>query len=217
MKTSKDQADYAASIAVIGAAGRFPKAENLDQFWRNMCDGKESISFFTDEELLSSGVDPQLLRQPNYVKAMGIVKDADFFDAQFFGFTPREAQLIDPQQRMFLECAWEALEDAGYASDDPGMVGVYASSTLSTYLRNLLSHSEILGSSDVMQLVSGNDKDYVATRVSYKLNLRGPIVSVQSACSSSLVAIHLACRSLLTYECDMAVAGGVSLVVPLKQ
>jgi amino acid adenylation domain-containing protein len=217
MKTNKDQADYTASIAVIGKSGRFPKAENLNQFWRNMCDGKESISFFTDEELLSSGVDPDLLSRRNYVKAMGIVDGADLFDAQFFGFTPREAQLIDPQQRMFLECAWEALEDAGYASDDPGMVGVYASSTLSTYLRNLLSHSEILGSSDVMQLVSGNDKDYVATRVSYKLNLRGPSISVQSACSSSLVAIHLACRSLLTYECDMALAGGVSIGVPLKQ
>jgi iturin family lipopeptide synthetase A len=217
VKLSDHQAEYAASIAVIGKSGRFPKAENLDQFWRNLCDGKEAISFFTDEELLSSGVDPELLRRPNYVKAMGIVEGADLFDAQFFGFTPREAQMIDPQQRMFLECAWEALEDAGYASDDPGMVGVYASSTLSTYMRNLLSHPEILGSSDVMQLISGNDKDYVATRVSYKLNLRGPSVSVQSACSSSLVAIHMACRSLLTYECDMALAGGVSLGVPLKQ
>jgi amino acid adenylation domain-containing protein len=217
MKPNKQQAEYAASIAVIGKSGRFPKAENLSQFWQNLCDGKEAISFFTDEELLSSGVDPELLRRPNYVKAMGIVEDADLFDAQFFGFTPREAQLIDPQQRMFLECAWEALEDAGYASDDPGMVGVYASSTLSTYLRNLLSNSEILGSSDIMQLVSGNDKDYVATRVSYKLNLRGPSVCVQSACSSSLVAVHLACRSLLTYECDIALAGGVSLGVPLKQ
>jgi amino acid adenylation domain-containing protein len=217
MKPSEHQAEYAASIAVIGKSGRFPKAENLSQFWRNLCDGKEAISFFTDEELLSSGVDPELLRRPNYVKAMGIVEDADLFDAQFFGFTPREAQMIDPQQRMFLECAWEALEDAGYASDDPGLVGVYASSTLSTYMRNLLSNSEILGSSDIMQLVSGNDKDYVATRVSYKLNLRGPSVCVQSACSSSLVAVHVACRSLLTYECDIALAGGVSIGVPLKQ
>ena len=217
MKPSENQAGYAASIAVIGKSGRFPKAENLSRFWQNLCEGKEAISFFTDEELLSSGVDPDLLHRPNYVKAMGIVEDADLFDAQFFGFTPREAQMIDPQQRMFLECAWEALEDAGYASDDPGMVGVYASSTLSTYMRNLLSNSEILGSSDIMQLVSGNDKDYVATRVSYKLNLRGPSVCVQSACSSSLVAVHLACRSLLTYECDIALAGGVSIAVPLKQ
>jgi amino acid adenylation domain-containing protein len=217
MKLNKDQAEYAASIAVIGKSGRFPKAENLNQFWRNLCDGKEAISFFTDEELLSSGVDPDLLRRPNYVKAMGIVEDADLFDARFFGFTPREAQLIDPQQRIFLECAWEALEDAGYATDEPGLVGVYASTTMSTYMRNLLSNSEILGSSDIMQLVSGNDKDYVATRVSYKFNLRGPSVCVQSACSSSLVGIHMACRSLLTYECDIALAGGVSIGVPLKQ
>lgn len=217
MKINKNQPEYGAAIAVIGKSGRFPKAGNVEQFWQNLCDGKEAISRFTDEELLASGIDPQLLQQPNYVKAMGIVEDADFFDAQFFGFTPREAQLIDPQQRMFLECAWEALEDAGYATDDPGQVGVYASSTLSTYLRNLLSNSEILGSSDIMQLVSGNDKDYVATRVSYKLNLRGPSICVQSACSSSLVAIHLACRSLLTYECDIAMAGGVSIGVPLKQ
>jgi acyl transferase domain-containing protein len=202
MKPSDHQAEYAASIAIIGKSGRFPKAGNVKEFWENLSAGKESISFFTDEELLAAGVDPQLLRRPNYVKAMGVVEDADFFDAQFFGFTPREAQLIDPQQRMFLECAWEALEDAGYASDDPGMVGVYASSTMSTYIRNLLSNPEILGSSDIMQLVSGNDKDYVPTRVSYKLNLKGPSVCVQSACSSSLVAVHMACRSLLTYECD---------------
>jgi iturin family lipopeptide synthetase A len=217
MKLNEHQAEYAASIAVIGKSGHFPKAANLNQFWENLCNGKEAISFFSEEELLSSGVDPQLLRQPNYVKAMGIVEDADLFDAHFFGFTPREAQLIDPQQRMFLECAWEALEDAGYATDEPGLVGVYASTTMSTYIRNLLSNSEILGSSDIMQLVSGNDKDYVATRVSYKFNLRGPSVCVQSACSSSLVGIHMACRSLLTYECDIALAGGVSIGIPLKQ
>lgn len=217
MKISDRQAEYAASIAVIGKSGRFPKAGNLNQFWQNLCAGKESISWFTEEELLSAGVDPELLRRPNYVKALGIVEDPDLFDAQFFGYTPREAQMIDPQQRVFLECAWEALEDAGYASDDPGMVGVYASATMSTYMWNLLSNPEILGSSDVMQFMTGNDKDYVATRVSYKLNLRGPSVCVQSACSSSLLAAHLACRSLLTYECDVALAGGVSIGVPLKQ
>ncbi|HLJ26155.1 MAG TPA: amino acid adenylation domain-containing protein [Candidatus Angelobacter sp.] len=217
MKINSSQPEYAASIAVIGKSGRFPKAGNLNQFWENLCAGKECISFFTEEELLSAGVDTEMLRRPNYVKAMGIVEDPEFFDSQFFGYTPREAQMIDPQQRVFLECAWEALEDAGYASDDPGMVGVYASSTMSTYIRNLLANPEILGSSDIMQLVSGNDKDYVPTRVSYKLNLRGPSVCVQSACSSSLVAVHLACRSLLTYECDLALAGGVSIGVPLKQ
>ncbi len=216
MKLSDRQEEYAASVAVIGKSGRFPGAKNLIQFWQNLSAGKESISFFTEEELLSAGVDPEFLRQPNFVKALGILEDADLFDAQFFGFTPREAQLMDPQQRVFLECAFEALEDAGYASDDPGMVGVYASASISSYLMNLWANPEILGSSDVMQLISGNDKDHVATRVSYKLNLRGPSVCVQSACSSSLVAVHLACRSLLTYECDLVLAGGVSIAVPLK-
>jgi acyl transferase domain-containing protein/thioesterase domain-containing protein/acyl carrier protein len=211
-------AEYAASIAIIGKSGRFPGAGNLNQFWRNLCAGKESISFFTEEELLSAGVDPELLRNPNYVKARGVLEDADLFDAQFFGFAAREAQLIDPQQRVFLECAWEAIEDAGYASDDPGMIGVYASSSMSTYiLRNLWSNPGILNSSDILQILLGNDKDHVAMRVSYKLNLRGPSVCIQSACSSSLVAVHLACGSLLNYDCDLALAGGVSIGVPLKE
>ncbi len=217
MKINSSQPEYAASIAVVGKSGRFPKAGNLKQFWENLCAGRECISFFTEEELLSAGADAEMLRRPNYVKALGILEDPEFFDSQFFGYTPREAQMIDPQQRVFLECAWEAIEDAGYASDDPGAVAVYASSTMSTYIRNLLANPEILGSSDIMQIVSGNDKDYVSTRVSYKLNLKGPSVCVQCACSSSLVAVHLACRSLLTYECDLALAGGVSIGVPLKQ
>lgn len=217
MKINRSQPEYAASIAVIGKSGRFPKSGDLTQFWENLRDGKECISFFTEEELLSAGVDPEMLRRPNYVRALGALEDSDRFDARFFGYTPREAQMIDPQQRVFLECAWEALEDAGYAVEDLGMAGVYASATLSTYMWNLWSNPEVLGSSDVMQFMSGNDKDYVATRISYKLNLRGPSVCVQSACSSSLLAVHVACRSLLTYECDLALAGGVSIGVPLKE
>jgi amino acid adenylation domain-containing protein len=216
LKPSDLKKEYASSIAVIGKSGRFPGARNLNQFWQNLSEGKESISFFTDEELLSAGVDPDVLHSPNYVKARGVLDDADLFDAQFFGYTPREARLIDPQQRVFLECAWEALEDAGYASDDLGMVGVYASQGMSTYIWNLLNNPQILSSPDILEVWIGNDKDYVATRVSYKLNLRGPSVCVQSACSSSLLAAHLACRSLLTYECDIALAGGVSVGVPLK-
>ncbi len=217
MKLTNRQEEYVASIAVIGKSGRFSDARNLIQFWQNLCAGKESISFFTEEELVSAGVDPELLRRPNYVKAGGVLQDADLFDAQFFGFNPHEAQLIDPQHRVFLECSWEALEDAGYASDDPGMIGVFASSSISTYMRNLLSNPEILNSSDILQLMLGNDKDHVATRVSYKLNLKGPSVCIQSACSSSLVAVHFACRSLLTYDCDLALAGGVSIGVPFKE
>jgi amino acid adenylation domain-containing protein len=216
MKLTKNQQEYAASIAVIGKSGKFPGAGDVKQFWRNLCAGIESIAFFSDEELLSEGIAPELLRQPNYVKALGYLENADLFDAQFFGFTPQEARLLDPQHRVFLECAWEALEDAGYASDDPGMVGVYASSSMSRYMRNLWFNPEILKSSDSLQLLTGNDKDHVAMRVSYKLNLQGPSICIQSACSSSLVAVHLACRSLLTYECDMALAGGVSIGVPFK-
>ena len=216
MKLTKNQQEYAASIAVIGKSGKFPGAGDVKQFWRNLCAGVESIAFFSDEELLSEGIAPELLRQPNYVKALGYLENADLFDAQFFGFTPQEARLLDPQHRVFLECAWEALEDAGYASDDPGMVGVYASSSMSRYMRNLWFNPEILKSSDSLQLLTGNDKDHVAMRVSYKLNLQGPSICIQSACSSSLVAVHLACRSLLTYECDMALAGGVSIGVPFK-
>jgi amino acid adenylation domain-containing protein len=217
VKLSDRQAEYAASIAVIGRAGRFPGSANLTEFWHNLCAGREGIRFFTEEELLSAGADPELVRRPNYVKAMGVLENADLFDAHFFGYNPREAESIDPQQRVFLEVAWEALEDAGYATDEPGVIGVYASASISTYMQNLWRNAEVLGSSDVMQFLSGNDKDHVAMRVSYKFNLRGPSVCVQSACSSSLVAVHLACRSLLTYECDVAMAGGVSIGVPLKE
>jgi len=216
VKLTNREEEYAASIAIIGKSGRFPGAGNLIQFWRNLCAGTESISFFTEKELLSQGVDPELLRRPNYVKALGALADADLFDAQFFGLTPHEALLIDPQHRVFLECAWEALEDAGYASDDPGMIGVYASSSMSRYMGNLWFNPEILNSSDPLQILTGNDKDHIAMRVSYKLNLKGPSVCVQSACSSSLVAVHMACRSLMTYECDIALAGGVSIGVPFK-
>jgi amino acid adenylation domain-containing protein len=215
VKLNKEE--YAASIAVIGKSGRFPQAKNVDEFWQNLCAGREGITFFTEEELLAAGVELELLRRPNYVKALGYLDGADLFDAQFFGYTPREAQMLDPQQRVFLECAWEALEDAGYASDDPGVVGVYASSIMSSYVRNLLTNAEILESADMMQVLSGNDKDHVPARVSYKFNLKGPSISVQTACSSSLVAVHLACCALQTYECDMALAGGVSIAVPFKE
>ncbi|HEV2962449.1 MAG TPA: amino acid adenylation domain-containing protein [Candidatus Angelobacter sp.] len=215
MKLNKEE--YAASIAVIGKSGRFPQARNVDEFWQNLSAGREGITFFTEEELLSAGIEPEILRRPNYVRALGYLDGADLFDAQFFGYTPREAQMLDPQQRVFLECAWEALEDAGYASDDPGVAGVYASSIMSSYVRNLLTNAEILQSADMMQVLGGNDKDHVPTRVSYKFNLKGPSISVQTACSSSLVAVHLACRGLLTYECDLALAGGVSIAVPFKE
>ena len=200
-------------------AGRFPGAKNLEQFWQNLCDGVESIKFFTDEELLAKGGDARLLDDPNYVKAEAVLDDIEMFDASFFGFTPREASLIDPQHRLFLETAWEALEDAGYAAGErKHRTGVYAGESINSYLiSNLYPNRELMESAGGFQVVINNDRDYLATHIAYKLNLTGPALSVQTACSTSLVAVHLACQGLLNRECDMALAGGVSVGVPHGQ
>jgi acyl transferase domain-containing protein len=203
-------------VAVVGLAGRYPGARSVDELWRNLQSGVESISHFTPGEL-AAHVDPSLLADPRYVRAKGVLPDADLFDATFFGFTPREAEQMDPQHRVFLECAWEALEDAGCDPQRAGnRVGVYAGSGANAYLIfNLLPHRELAAASGVLQLLLLNDRDFLATRTSYKLGLMGPSVAVQSACSTSLVAIHLACQALLTGECDVALAGGVSVSTPL--
>ncbi|HET9711144.1 MAG TPA: type I polyketide synthase, partial [Pyrinomonadaceae bacterium] len=206
-------------IAVIGMAGRFPGAKNLEQFWQNLCDGVESINFFTDEELLARGGDARLLDDPNYVKAEAVLDDIEMFDASFFGYTPREASLIDPQHRLFLEHAWEALENAGYAAGERNLrTGVYAGESVNSYLiSNLYPNRELMDSAGGFQVIINNDRDYLATHIAYKLNLTGPALSVQTACSTSLVAVHLACQGLLNRECDMALAGGVSVGVPHGQ
>ncbi|MDZ8184108.1 MAG: beta-ketoacyl synthase N-terminal-like domain-containing protein [Nostoc sp. ChiSLP02] len=199
-------------IAIIGLTGRFPGAKNLDEFWHNLQNGVESISFFSDEELLASGVDAALLTNPNYVKANAVLEDVELFDAAFFGFNPRDAEMTDPQHRIFLECAWEALEKAGYNSETyNGTIGVFAGANLSGYLLNIYLNQNIRNSTDERQIVIAGDKDYLATRTSYKLNLTGPSYTVQTACSTSLVAVHLACQSLLNGECDMALVGGISI------
>ncbi|BAY73753.1 beta-ketoacyl synthase [Nostoc linckia NIES-25] len=204
-------------IAIIGLTGRFPGAKNLEEFWHNLQNGVESISFFSDEELLASGVDSALISNPNYVKANAILEDAELFDAAFFGFNPRDAEMTDPQHRIFLECAWEALENAGYNSETyNGSIGVFAGSNLSGYLLNIYFNQNIRNSIDEHQLTIAADKDYLATRTSYKLNLTGPSYAVQTACSSSLVAVHLACQSLLNGECDIALVGGVSISASRK-
>jgi phthiocerol/phenolphthiocerol synthesis type-I polyketide synthase E len=200
-------------IAIIGMAGRFPGAGNVDELWRNLRDGVESITFFTDEQLRARGVDAALLRDPDYVKAAAVMDGIDLFDASFFGFTAREAQLMDPQHRVLLECAWEAMENAGYDSETlEGSVGVFAGATINTYLLvNLLSNPDLINGLDLVQVNVTNGADFLTTRISYKLNLKGPSYLVQSACSTSLVAVHTACQSLLNEECDMALAGGVSI------
>ncbi len=200
-------------VAIIGMAGRFPGAPDLQTFWHNLCNGVESITFYTDEQLRSLNVDPNVIKAPNYVKAASVLNEIDQFDAAFFGYAPREARLLDPQHRLFLECAWEALENAGYTSDGyPGLIGVYAGTSLSSYLLfNLLSSPEIHATDDSFPVMVGNDKDFLSTRVSYNLNLRGPSITVQTGCSTSLVAIHLACENLITLQTDMALAGGISV------
>ncbi|MEH2165184.1 MAG: amino acid adenylation domain-containing protein [Nostoc sp.] len=209
-------------IAIIGISGRFPGAMDLDAFWQNLRDGVESISFFSDEELEQT--DPTLLSNPNYVKAGAVLPKIEEFDASFFGYSPKEAEIMDPQQRIFLECAWEALESAGYNPETyQGSIGVYANSGMNTYLVNNVHPNQgfsrsrnYLTSPDQMQIRLGNEKDYMPTRLSYKLNLTGPSVNVQSACSTGLVVVHMARQSLLNGECDMAIAGGFNVCVPQK-
>jgi acyl transferase domain-containing protein/acyl carrier protein len=204
-------------IAIVGMSGRFPGAGSVEQFWRNLRDGVESITFLTDEELDAAGVSPHIYQNPAYVKAKGVLEDADLFDASFFGYSPREAEIIDPQQRLFLECAWAALENAGYTPERyKGLVGVYAGVGMNTYLANIYSNPEVVETAGGLQIGIGSDKDYLSTRVSYKLNLEGPSIVVQAACSTSSVAVHLAAGALLNGDCDMALAGGVTIGVPPK-
>lgn len=207
---------YTNDIAIIGMAGRFPGAYTIERFWHNLCNGVESVTFFSDEELLQSGISPEYINHPQYVKAKAVLDDIELFDAAFFGFNPREAELMDPQHRLFLEHAWQALEHAGYnTSTYTGQIGLYAGAGMNHYLlNNLIPNWSLLESIGLFQVMLGNDKDYLATRAAYKLNLRGPSISVQTACSTSLVAVHLACQSLLSGESDMALAGGVTLSVP---
>ncbi|MFN6479644.1 SDR family NAD(P)-dependent oxidoreductase [Nostoc sp. DedQUE07] len=208
--------DALEAIAIIGMAGRFPDAKNIEEFWQNLQSGVESISLFTNEEVVSDGIEPNILSDRNYVKASAILKDIDLFDAAFFSFNPKEAEITDPQHRIFLECALEALENAGYDSNRcDSRIGVYAGASLNNYY-SLDLNRDRLGSAQCYQTVIGNDKDFLTTRVSYKLNLTGPSITVQTACSTSLVATTLACQSLLNYQCDMALAGGVSIHVPQK-
>ncbi|MEA2602596.1 MAG: hypothetical protein QOF89_3588, partial [Acidobacteriota bacterium] len=216
---SRSADDAAAGVAIIGMSGRFPGAETVEQLWANLRDGVESVSFFSDEELLAAGCDPTLLADSRYVKASPVLAGVDRFDAPFFGFNPREAEILDPQHRLFLECAWATLESAGY---DPeryvGSIGLFAGAGLSAYLWvNLAHRPEILRSHGHFQVLIGNEKDYLATRTAYALNLRGPSLSVQTACSTALVAVHLACQAVLDYHCDMALAGAVRIAVPQVQ
>lgn len=205
-------------IAVIGLEGRFPGARNVDEFWKNLRDGVHSISFFKPEEMefaLGTSAD---LNNRNYVRAGGVLDDVESFDARFFDFTPREAEVMDPQHRIFLECAWTALESAGYDPETyAGRIGVYAGAGMNTYLFNVLSNRERFELVSFFEMLIGNEADHLPTKVSYNLNLKGPSINCQTACSTSLVAVSMACQGLLDFHCDMALAGGVSIKVPQKE
>ncbi len=226
-RNSYKSAQSSTDIAVIGMSCRFPGANDLETFWNNLAEGVESVTFFDEQDITGTGIKPSVVRHPDYVKASPLLSDVEGFDAGFFGYTARDAELMDPQHRLFLECAWEAFENAGY---DPiayeGVAGVYAGASMNTYLlNNVYPNRDTLDTQDDLDvatldsmggflLMVANDKDYLTTRVSYKLNLTGPSVNVQTACSTGLVTIHMACQSLLNGEADLFLSGGAAVQVP---
>lgn len=201
-------------IAVIGLAGRFPGAPNLDTFWENLRAGRETLRRFSPGELEAAGVPPALVSDARFVPIRGVLDEIDRFDATLFGLSPQEAALLDPQQRLMLECAWQALEHAGYAAGarQRHRTGVFAGTSVNTYVT--AADPAALRDAGPAQVLIASDKDFLATRLSYKLQLTGPSMTVQTACSTSLVAVHAACQALRSGECEMAIAGGVSVTVP---
>lgn len=204
-------------IAIVGMAAHLPGAADIGAYWRNLSAGVESIRVLSEEELLAAGESPARLRRPNYVPAAAVLEGFKEFDADFFGFSPKEAAILDPQHRQFLEVAWEALENAGHPPEHfPGAIGVYAGCGMGSYFYfNLCSNRDLVDQTGMFLLRhTGNDKDFLSTRVSHIFDLRGPSVNVQTACSTSLVAVHYAAQALLSGECDMALAGGVTIELP---
>ncbi|UED72197.1 type I polyketide synthase [Brevibacillus sp. DP1.3A] len=215
--TKKDEpARTGLEIAVVGMACRFPGASDLAGFWNNLKDGVESITFFSEEELHAAGIDEALVKHPDYVPAKGVLERADWFDNQFFEYSPREAALLDPQIRIFHEVAWQAIEHAGYNPDLQGSIGLYAGASPNIFWQVTASLNSMESGTEQFAVGQLANRDYLNTRVSYKLNLQGPSVSVNTACSTSLAAIHMASRALLTGECRIALAGGVSISTPQK-
>jgi acyl transferase domain-containing protein len=200
-------------IAIIAMSGRFPGAADVPRFWHNLSNRVESFAHFTDDQLRSTGVPEDLIAHPDYVKVRPVLDQVRGFDAGFFGYSPREAELTDPQQRLFLEVAWEVLEIGGYGRpDNRGRVGLFAGANISTYMYDRFGHR--LDTMDEFELAIGNDKDALVTKVAYRLNLTGPVVAVQTFCSTSGSAIHLACQSLRNGEAELALAGGVCVRIP---
>ncbi|MDF2775119.1 MAG: beta-ketoacyl synthase, partial [Geminicoccaceae bacterium] len=204
-------------IAIIGMRGRFPGANDLDRFWQNLANGVESIATLSQEDMRAAGIPDHISRLPGYVNASPVLDNVDEFDAEFFGFSARDAALTDPQHRLFLETCWEALEDAGYdPAAYPGEIGLFGGCEMSTYLNQIYQNPDALQYIDGMQLMVTNDKDHLCTQTSYRLNLRGPSIVVQTTCSTSLVAVSLACESIHAGRCQMALAGGATVRVPQR-
>ena len=217
---SMDSNNDAGSIAIVGMAGRFPAASSTSELWKMLREGREATQWMTADELREAGVSDTDIDDPDYVRASMVLPKMEMFDAEFFGFSKRDAAILDPQHRHFLECAWEALEDAGYMPTQfPGAIGVFGGCGMQAYLAyNLLTNPKLVKSVGMFLLRhTGNDKDFLTTRLSYLLDLKGPSMSIQTACSTSLVAVHVASQSLLSGECDMAIAGGVSIEVPHRR
>ena len=224
MEALENQDRLLEGVAIIGVAGRFPKAQNVAEFWKNQFNGIEAISRFRVEDLEPQNA-AEAANNNNYVLARSVLEDVELFDAEFFGIYPREAELMDPQQQLFLEVCWQAFEDAGYNPFScTGAVGVYAGCSPETYflsrlcsdpafIRKFTSGYQVSNYAEML----GNSRDFLATKVSYKFNLRGPSFTMLAACSTSLLAVTQACQSLLTYQSDMALAGGASITFPQKR
>ena len=212
--------DYSENdIAIVGMSCRFPGANSPQQYWDNLSCGRESLTTLSDEQLRESGVSESDINHRDYVKAGMFLDGVKDFDAGFFGFSPRDASILDPQHRHFLECSWEVFDDAGYNPFEfDGAIGVFAGSGHNAYFsENVMTNTDLVNEVGTFLLRhTGNDKDFLATRVSYLLNLRGPSINVQTACSTSLVAVHLGVQSLLNSECDMVLAGGVTINLPAR-
>ncbi|HLP60629.1 MAG TPA: type I polyketide synthase, partial [Candidatus Deferrimicrobium sp.] len=219
---NETKASNGLEVAIIGMAGRFPGAADIDEFWENLKKGSETITFFTDEELIEAGVSPDLLQDPNYVKARGILENFDGFDAAFFDYIPAEAFAMAPQMRLFHECVWTALENAGYMPEMyKGRIGLYAGASSSSHWETLIylavlsqeqeGETGIFSLPDMFSAKQLSNKDNINTRLSYKLHLTGPSYSVQTACSTSLVTVHMAVQGLINGECEIALAGGTAV------
>lgn len=210
------QASTHEGIAIIGMAGRFPGAKDVQEYWQNLLDGTESVRFFSREELMAAGIDPASLDDPNYVRAKGYLADVDCFDNDFFGFSPREAQVLSPQVRLAYECVWTALESAGYPPGSHQLsIGCFLGASHNTYWEEKVKHSAEGDSLGEFISTLLSHKEFMATRIAHKFNLNGPALNLFTGCSTSAVTIHQACQSLLAGECDIAVAGGVSVEFPV--